>query len=230
MLRGMNRPSLLRGFALAVVLAAPVAGCKRGPPPPPPPPFQKIVVATLPFDNASASMDAPVVLRNQIHPRIARKGYLLQPLPDTDAALQTMGIQLGGQIKGVEAKELREKLGADYALWGTVHESASIITGIYNRRTVDLEVVLTDLRTGQEVWRDRQKVVSDDDNLRAKTGLDVLSGVVRGVAKGDMTKEHVRMADVVAARLPWCPREPLPPPPPPAGTAPGASAPISPEH
>lgn len=215
-------PRLL--LAASVLLAA--SACKHRPPPPPPPPFVVTVVTTLPFDNASASVDAPKVLRAQIHPRVPRKGYVLQSMADTDAKLNGMGIQLGGQIKGVDPKELREKLGADLVVWGTVHEASSLVTGVYNRRSIDAEIVVTDLRTGNVIWKDRQRVVSDDQNFGAKTGLGVLAGAVQGVVKSDMTKEYIRLADVLVNRMPWCPRQaPPPPPPPPAGPAPDAAAP-----
>lgn len=182
------------------------------------------VVTTLPFDNASASVDAPKVLRAQLHPRLSRKGYVLQAMGDTDSKLNGMGIQLGGQIKGVEPKELREKLGADLAVWGTIYEASSLVTGVYNRRTVDAEIIVTDLRTGEVIWKDRQRVVTDDQNFNAKTGLGVLAGAVQGVVKGDMTKEHIKLADVLANRMPWCPRQ-SPPPPPVEPAAPPAPAP-----
>ena len=225
MLPAMRLPLL---FAFGTLALAAVSGCgPRRPAGPPPPPFERIVVAILPFDNASASMDAPKALRSNLYVRIGRKGYLLQPLPETDSKLQAMGIQMGGQIKGVEPKELREKLGADFALWGTMHAASSTVTGIYNRRNLEADIVLTDLRSGKVIWTDRQKIVTDDTNLKAKTGLDVLGGVVAGAIQHDMKKEHNALADVFASRFPWCPRQaPPPPPPPPADpAAPGAPAP-----
>lgn len=100
-----------------------------------------------------------------------------------------------------------------------------MVTGIYNRRTVDVEIVVTDLRSGQVVWTDRYKHVTEDQNFKAKTGLDVLGGVIQGAVKQDMNKEHAVVADVLVGRLPWCPREnPPPPPAPPAANAePGAA-------
>lgn len=181
------------------------------------------MVATLPFDNLSTSVDAPRILRQNLHPRISRKGYLLQPLPETDDKLHAMGIQMGGQLKGVEPKELREKLGADYAVWGTVREASSMVTGVYNRRTVEVEMVVTDLRSGQVVWTDRYKHVTEDQNFKAKTGLDVLGGVIQGAVKQDMNKEHAVVSDVLIGRLPWCPREAPPPPPPAPAPAPNAA-------
>lgn len=222
MLRAML--SLRLAIAASILLAATACGGgrRRGPPPPP---FQKIVVATLPFDNATASVDAPKIFRAQFHPRVARKGYILQVLGDTDAKLGAMGIQLGGQIKGVDPKELREKLGADYAIWGTMKEASSMVTGVYNKRTVVAEIVVTDLRSGEVIWKDEQRFTTSDSNLGAKYGVQVLAGAIEGVAKSDMTKEHATLADMLANRLPWCPREaPAPPPPPPPGAT-GAPVP-----
>jgi hypothetical protein len=210
-------------FLLAASTLLAVAACKHHPPPPPPPPFVVTVVTTLPFDNASASIDAPKILRAQLHPRIQRKGYVLQPMGDTDSKLNGMGIQLGGQIKGVDPKELREKLGADLVVWGTVYESSSLVTGVYNSRKVDAEIIVTDLRTGEVIWKDRQRIATDDQNFGAKKGIDFLAGAVQGVVKADMTKEHILMADTLVNRMPWCPRQAPPPPPPPVEPAAAAA-------
>lgn len=212
MLRAMRRSPTRLLFA-AVALVA-VVGC--GPRRPPPPPFIRTTVATLPFDNASASIDAPKIFRAQFHPMIPRKGYLLQPLQQTDAVLQEMGIQLGGQIKGVDPKELRAKLGADLAVWGTVRQSSSMVTGIYNRRTVEVEVMLTDLRSGEVIWKETRKVVTDSAaNVGGKAGLaNFVAGAVDGLARADLTKEHQNVAAQLANAMPWCPREPPPPPAP----------------
>lgn len=207
-------------LAASLLLGASACGKRhRGPPPPP---FQRIVVATLPFDNATPSVDAPKILRAQLHPRVSRKGYLLQIAGETDAKLNEMGIQLGGQLKGVDPKELRAKLGADYAIWGTVKEASSLITGVYNKRTVAAEVIVTDLRTGEVIWKDEQKFTASEMH-QSKYGIQVLAGAVEGMVKSDMQKEHAQLAEMLANRLPWCPREA--PPPPPAAPAPAAPAP-----
>lgn len=224
MLRGMFR---MTRFLLAASALLAVSACKHHPPAPPPPPFQRIVVATLPLDNATPSIDAPIVFRAKIHPLLARKGYLLQPLNQTDEVLRGMGIQLGGQIKGVDPKELRTKLGVDYTLWGTVKEASSLVTGVYNRRKVEVELILTDVRSGEVVWKDTRSFATDGAaNLSGKNALgNVLGGVVDGAVRSNMANEHQQLANQMANVMPWCPREPPPPPspPPPLPQAEGAS-------
>src|SRR5256885_10807492 len=79
----------------------------------PPPPFQRISIASLPLANDTANMSIGATLRQNLAQRLESKGYLVQPLGDTDERLRAMGITLGGQISGVAPKEFHDKLGVD---------------------------------------------------------------------------------------------------------------------
>jgi len=199
----------LASFAALFFVAA--CCCKPQPvqpPPPPPPPFIRTTIAVLPFDNATASVDAPVLFREAIQARVAKKGYIPQPMADVDRVLGAMGIQLGGQIQAVDPKELRAKLGADLALSGKVIEASAFTTGIYNRRKVEAELILTDLRTSAVVWKGRRNFVGGEGDDK------VIGGLITGIAKNKMREEHAALAEIMVAGMPWCPREAPPAPPP----------------
>ena len=83
-----------------------------------------------------------------------------------------------------------------------------LFRSLYNRRKVEAELILTDLRTSQVVWKGRRQVVGGEGDG------DVLQGLVVGVAKNKMREEHAALAEVMVAGLPWCPREAPPAPPP----------------
>ena len=210
---------------VALALGFVAAGCgkrHRGPPPPPPPPYQRVVIAVLPLDNASLNMDAPGILRLDVWQRLGQKGYLVQPLGDSDERLRRAGVTLAGQLASMQTPELKLKLGVDRVVMGKVVNHQSLITGIYNRRTFEAELQMIDLDTGAELWRDRRSITTDDENFKANTGLEVLSGVAKGVQKSDMRKESGILAQAFINSLPWCPRQPPPPPPaaPPAAPSP----------
>ncbi len=195
-------------FGLLALAAA--AACRSQPRAPrvvgpPPPPFQKITVAVLPFDNATADIDVPIMLRNQFANRIGSRAYYVKNVAETDDQLRGMGITLGGQIKGVAPKDF-SKLGVDAVLSGTVFDATSIITGIYNRRTLDAELVLTDVRTGNVIWKYRDRVTGED-SASAKNGMSLLASAVHGVERANLQREAATLANIAVNRMPVPPRE-----------------------
>ena len=201
-----------KSLALGLAFLALAAACHSAPRQqrvqgPPPLPFQHLVIAALPFDNATTDMEAPLMFRQQLEQRLGNRGYLVKGLAETDDALRGMGITLGGQIKGVDAKEFKSKLGADAVLSGTVHDATSIITGIYNRRSLDAELTLTDTRTGSVIWTWRNKVTGEDSASVKSGGLNVLASAVRGVEKHNLAAEAQRLANIAVSNMPPCPRE-----------------------
>ena len=97
--------------------------------------------------------------------------------------------------------------------------ATSIVTGIYNRRTLEANLVLTDVRTGAVIWTYRDKVTGEDQS-NPKTGLGLAMSVARGVDRANLNREVNVFANVAASNMPRCPREgeiawggqPIPPP------------------
>jgi hypothetical protein len=146
------------------------------------------------------------MLRGELVNRLGARGYIVQPPTETDERLRAMGITLGGQIKGVAPKEFHDKLGVDAILSGTILQASSIVTGIYNRRTLEAQVTLTDVRTGVAIWSNRE-VVHGEDSTHVKYGIDAAIGVARGIQASKLERESATLANILVGRMPWCPRE-----------------------
>lgn len=200
--------------AATVSVALSVAGCcgSHRVAVPPPPPFIPTTIAILPFDNATASIDAPKIQRQALQDRIKKKGYVPIPQADIDRMLGELGVQLAGQLQVTSYDELREKLRADVMITGKMLQVSAL--------KVEAEIQFVDLRTKQVVMTTKRWV----PGLADDTGSGV-EGLAVALAVGAISKYHTaqgKLADQLIGEIPWCPREqprpPPTPPPPPAMT------------
>lgn len=172
-------------------------------------------IAIAPLANDTLSIEGPKILRVRLRRALAAHGYQTQPLGVTDDHLRGIGITLGGQVPATPWEEMRDALGTDAVLTGRLIKHSAIVAGVVNTRTVEAEVVLTDLRTGQILWHARDKVVDVEDSgihaasqaKNANEGLALcligtVCGLISGASQHDMRQENEQLAHAIARRAP----------------------------
>jgi hypothetical protein len=108
-------------------------------------------MAVLPFANDSNNMGAAERAREMVFQRLARLGYPVLPLDETDRRLRDIGLSDGGQLRAFAPDKLAQAAGANLILAGTVREFKTTNVGLYNLHHVALILRLTD-ETGRVLW------------------------------------------------------------------------------
>lgn len=137
-------------------------------------------VAVLPFDNRSTDLVGPELLRKLVVADLRSHGYEPQPLEDVDAKLREIGVTDGGQLRAVRAEKLRETLGEDGLVYGTVEEFAFLNVGFAVRRVVRLHLRFVNGATGETLWEDTGQGITEWFTFKRK---DAERAFMEGVAQ-----------------------------------------------
>lgn len=168
----------------------------------------------LPLDNTTLSLEGPNILRVRLRRVVSRFGYDVQPLGETDVALRRIGINLGGQVPLAHWEALRDALGTDAVVTGRVLRHSNVVTGVVNASTIEAEMAMTDLRTGQILWYSRRTVkrtsdigdaAGDAGDARVGAAVCLVAGVVNliaGAAQHDLRAESEELAGLLCRGLP----------------------------
>jgi len=157
-------------------------------------------MAVLPFANDSNNMGAPDRARRLIFRGLARWGYPVLPLEETDRRMREIGLSDGGQLRAFTPAKLAQAAGANRILTGTVREFKTTNVGLYNLHHVALNLRLLD-ETGRVLWE------SDGVGYReilfrpADAGKAFLGGLIEstvGKATGSDLEEEMETAALTA--------------------------------
>jgi len=123
-------------------------------------------VAVLPFDNASNSLEAPVLMQKLAADALATGGYNVVPAAEVEAKLRELGISQGGQVRSRKTEEMAAALGASALLYGEVRKFSYMTIGVYMKREVNvgLELIAAD---GSRLWKHAAGAVRQDIEVDA---------------------------------------------------------------
>lgn len=109
-------------------------------------------VAVLPMANDTNDLDGPILVREMIFQQLARRGYQLVPLAETDQILKTQGFTDGGQLGATTPQKIGEWLGTDGLFYSTLEDFNYINVGFYTQRLVKVSGRLVNAPTGERLW------------------------------------------------------------------------------
>lgn len=139
-------------------------------------------LAVLPFSDATASVDGPMVLRELVQETLKESGYNTLPLDEVDTALRLQGYSQGGQLKGVRARKIAGWLEARRLIFGHVAHFEEITLGIYGRRRVAGRLRLYDHGKGKYTWSGDRPAVNEGPI--ARSGGEALGRLAGQLARG----------------------------------------------
>jgi hypothetical protein len=195
------------GFLFLALLLLSLAGCGgrktalREEPPPPPATGPKVAVA--PMGNRSNDLDASEIIRSSFAGEIARRGWNVLSLAESDRVLrETLGISYGGQLPSTTPGEVCRALGVEGVFYGEVREWNKTTTGVYNNVTVTASFELY-ARDGDRLWEgsDTQSRVNVPRGGR-EIGAEIVVHALGNLLLNPMTPYGQAVARNIARKLP----------------------------
>jgi hypothetical protein len=205
--RGIARPPFLSAAVVAVSLLLLVSGCggrkevRPTPAAPVLPAGPRVAVA--PMENRSNDLSASDIIRDAFVEGVARRGYSVMPVPESDRLLrETLGISYGGQLPATTPAEVCRALGVEGVFYGEVQEFSKTTTGIYNSVTVSAAFRLYG-RDGNLRWQGNDRQVRQDlprggQNL----GAEIIVNALGNLLLNPMTPYGRRVGGNIAGKLP----------------------------
>jgi hypothetical protein len=196
------------GFLFFALLLLSLAGCGGGKAalreehPPPPATGPKVAVA--PLENRSNDLDASEIIRSAFAGEIARRGWNVLPLAESDRVLrETLGISYGGQLPSTTPGEVCRALDVEGVFYGEVREWNKTTTGIYNNVTVTASFELYG-RGGERLWEgsDTQSRVNVPRGGGREIGAEIVVNALGNLLLNPMTPYGRAVARNIAGKLP----------------------------
>ena len=160
-------------------------------------------VAVAPMENKSNDLSASDIIRDAFVEGVARKGYAVVPVAESDRILrETLGISYGGQLPSTTPEEVCKALGVEAVFYGEVQEWSKTTTGIYNSSTVAAAFRMY-RKDGALQWEGndrqvRQDVARGGGNL----GAEIITGALGNLLLNPMTPQGRRVGWNIARKLP----------------------------
>lgn len=205
-LPGRFRAAALCALILgSVLLSAPGCGGRKEIRPEPPPVLLPTGprVAVAPMENRSNDLAASDILRDAFVEGVARKGFAVVPVAESDRILrETLGISYGGQLPTTTPAEVCAALGVEAVFYGDVREWSKTTVGIYNSSTVAAAFRMY-RNDGALLWEGndrqiRQEIPRGGGNLWA----EILAGALGNLLLNPMTPQGSRVGWNIARKLP----------------------------
>lgn len=200
----IGRGSLLLSCALWALLSGCGAGraAVREPGPALPPLGPKVAIA--PMENRSNDLDAQEIIREAFAAEIARNGWNVIPLPESDRMLrERLGISYGGQLPSTTPGEVCLALDVDGVFYGEVREWNKTTTGVYNDVSVAAAFTLY-RKDGTRVWEgsDRQFRQHVPSGGGRDIGGQIIGHAVVNLLLNPMTPHGKKVGRNIANKLP----------------------------
>ena len=205
-------PSRRRGSAavsalILVSVLMTASGCggrKEVRPEPPPaalPTGPKVAVA--PMENMSNDLSASDIIRDAFVEGVARKGFAVVPVADSDRILrETLGINYGGQLPSTTPEEVCKALGVEAVFYGDVLEWNKTTTGIFNSSTASA-VFRMYRKDGVLQWEGNDRQVRQDIARGGQNlGAAIIAGALGNLLLNPMTPQGKRVGWNIARKLP----------------------------
>ena len=160
-------------------------------------------VAVAPMENLSNDLSASDILRDAFVDGVARKGYAVVPVAESDRILrETLGISYGGQLPSTSPEEVCKALGVEAVFYGDVLEWSKTTTGIYNSSTVAAKFRMFG-KDGALLWEGNDRQVRQDiPRGGGNLGAEILAGALGNLLLNPMTPQGRRVGWNIARKLP----------------------------
>lgn len=113
-------------------------------------------IVVVPVVNESPEITANSVFITTITQPLAERGYYVFPVYLTDMILRDFGLVEAGHIHQLPTDRFFELFGADAVLFVTIKDWSTKYLVLASSVVVEMEYVLKDTRTGQELWKNKQ--------------------------------------------------------------------------
>lgn len=148
-------------------------------------------VAILPLENMTNDIQIVNVVRQLLAEKLPRRYFNVMPVEQTDQILRDeFEITLGEQLKLVEISQLAEKIKVDGFFMGIVEKAETVVTGIYNKKKVKVDIYLIDARTGEKLWEDEREAGETTIALSPKEMLKQAATAVADSALSQLITGH----------------------------------------
>ncbi len=136
-------------------------------------------VALLPVLNDTNDLDAPKDMRPLIYKALIGRGYLVQPLAETDALLKSREIDEAGQIYTMTYRELGDLLKTDALLVSNVLDWSTVYIIAYSSVTVEANFKLIDAKTETTLWESGKKISKRNVATDKDSAIKTLEGALK---------------------------------------------------
>jgi len=170
-------------------------------------------LALLPLNNLSNNLQAPILVRKLLEARLRGAGFITTEAKAVDELLKGVGVTDGGQLAAVQPGKLGEVLGAQALLYGEVAKFGYTTLGVYNRRIVEVHLILVDAVTGQKWWESTRAdshtaVGLDRDEIRRNLAVGLVEKYAETILKSPLRPEaeavsEALLQDLVRVRQAW---------------------------
>jgi len=191
---------------VSILLSAPGCGGKKevrpDSTPVAPPTGPKVAVA--PMANMSNDLSASDIIRDAFVEGVARKGYAVMPVAESDRILwETLRISYGGQLPSTTPQEVCEALGVVAVFYGDVKEWSKTTTGFFNSSTVAADFRMYG-KDGSLLWEGKDRQVRQDvaRGGGGNLGAELLAGALGNLLLNPMTPQGKRVGENIARKLP----------------------------
>ncbi len=166
--------------------------------------------AVIPFGNETNNVGSPERVRAAAWKELARKGYPLVSLADTDTRVRAIGLSQGDQVKAFDPAKIVAATGAVRVLTGTVTQFKTVNVGIYQAHVVVVQYRLLDA-AGRDLWSAPGYGVHEIVVRPGDAGKAFLGGLI-GTTLDKMTNSYLEaeISDAVLTGLESLPARPGP--------------------
>jgi len=147
-------------------------------------------VAILPMTNNTNDVEGPDFVRKTLAEHLERnKFYRVKPLEEVDQLLRDrMGATLGGQLDSAKVEDLKELLGVEGLIYGTLLDYGQITTGLINERKVSAKFRMINTIDSTLFWENGIGVKSQETTGGALGGIASLASNIKDVKNDDGVK------------------------------------------
>lgn len=180
----MKRALILLPIVAALMLTASCAGMNTMPADPSNPIKS---IAVLPLANNTNDVDGPQDVREKLIEKLVKRRYSVMPAEEVDQRLRDrLGITLGGQLEDATVAQLKDLLGVDGLVYGTLMDYGVLTTGAYNVSKVRAKFKLVDAASGATLWKNGLGVRSE---LRMEGDAGIAANALANISDSTDDKE-----------------------------------------
>jgi len=151
-------------------------------------------ILVVPVVNESLDVDAPDYFLSTISLPIAEQGYYVFPVNMVKRILEDEGLSDAGLVHNASTEKLAKLFGSDSVLYITIRRWDAQYIVLTTTVTVELDYVIKDGKTGEELWRDYRIVKYQPSNSSSGNGFADLLVMVINAAITKAAPNYIPLA------------------------------------
>ena len=136
-------------------------------------------ILVVPVVNNTTNVEAPGLFLSTLPIPIAERGYYVFPVNMVKGVLENEGLSDPNLVHGADTARLCNLFGADAVLYVSIEAWTAKYILINTEVIVEFDYVMKDGKTGDTIWKERRKVVSNS----SEGAQDPLSPLVMAVIR-----------------------------------------------